>query len=315
MKTCCLVGGGGFLGTHLARLLPVAGWLAVVFDRRLPSPDERVPGVDYHQGDYRDRARLEQVIADADAVVDLAYATVPKSSYDDPIQDIMDNLAPSVGLLQSAARLGVPRVVVVSSGGTVYGRAFQLPIPEEHQTNPLSPYGITKLAVEKYSLLFHDLEGLPVVIARPGNAYGEGQQPFTGQGFVATAIGSILLGKEVTLFGEQGTVRDYVHAEDLARGIMAILGQGIAGSVYNIGSGAGRSNREVLQDIEVLARADGLRLKLAVAPPRSFDVPANILDASRLRGLTGWSPRIGWEEGLQRTWAWLRSEMRKNQTA
>ena len=108
-------------------------------------------------------------------------------------------------------------------------------------------------------MMFNDLNGLPVVCVRPGNAFGEGQKPFLGQGFIATAIASILNGQEVVVFGRTGTIRDYVHVVDVAKGIIASLERGKPGLCYNIGSGIGRSNKEVMDIIQPFAEAGWIR--------------------------------------------------------
>jgi UDP-glucose 4-epimerase len=236
----------------------------------------------------------------------LAYTTVPKSSFEDPVRDILDNLPAPVKLFETACSLGIGKLVFVSSGGTIYGKAQYLPIDEVHPTNPISPYGITKLSTEKYAMMFHELESLPVICVRPGNAYGEGQKPFVGQGFVATAIVSILQGRELVLFGESGTVRDYVHVADVAGGILATLDHGTPGMCYNVGSGIGMSNREVLDMISPLARAVGRDILLKIMPARRFDVPANVLDCSKLNLESGWKPIIPFNEGIERAWCWYR---------
>ncbi len=194
------------------------------------------------------------------------------------------------------------KMVFVSSGGTVYGIAQSLPIREDHPTNPISPYGITKLTLEKYILMFNAMRGLPAVIARPSNAYGEEQQAFTGQGFIATAIKSILLRQTVDIFGPNGTVRDYLHVEDVARGIIAALDFGEPGGVYNIGSGIGLNNIEVLETIKPLADAYGYPVRINPLPERGFDVPTNVLDSAKLRNISGWFPETNFNDGIQRTW-------------
>ena len=171
-----------------------------------------------------------------------------------------------------------------------------------HPTNPISPYGITKLTLEKYSGMFASINGLPVSIARPANAYGEEQATFTGQGFIATAIQSILLGKKIGVFGKQGTIRDYLHTSDIAKGIISILDHGYAGEAYNIGSGIGRNNMDVLDFIKPLAMNIGLSIELNILPERTFDVPVNILNSQKLQNISGWYPEIPFEEGIQRTW-------------
>jgi UDP-glucose 4-epimerase len=246
-------------------------------------------------------------MSQTDEVIDLAYATVPQTSYADPIFDIHGNLPPSVSMLRCAADAGVRRVVLISSGGTVYGVARSLPVNEEHPTNPISPYGITKLTIEKYGMMFHQLAGLPVIVVRPGNAFGPGQLPDKGQGFVATAIARVQSGREVTIYGREGTVRDYIHVTDLARGLVSALERGQPGNCYNIGTGIGKSNLDVLKSIETLASAHGRRMELRIAEQRGFDVPANILDSAKLREASGWMPMVPFEAGIEDTWRFLAS--------
>jgi UDP-glucose 4-epimerase len=305
MKRICVIGGTGFIGSSVVKGLLAAGRQVSVIGRS-PQPSRTLPaGVAYCPGDLGNRDFLADALRGVDEVIDLAYTTVPKTSFDHPVGDILGNLPAAVTLLQVAGELALKRVVVVSSGGVVYGNAAYLPITEDHPTNPISPYGITKLAVEKYALMYWKANSLPVVCVRPANAYGEGQRPFIGQGFVATAIASILKGREVSIYGENGTVRDYIHVDDVASGIIAAMEKGVPGSCYNVGTGVGRSNRDVLNLLFVLARTKGLNPVLNVMPLRQFDVAANILSSAKLFADAGWQAEIGFEEGIERTWEWF----------
>lgn len=310
MARCCIIGGTGFIGAHLIDALLQTGRTVRVVGRRdralVTLPDQ----VEYCQGDIRNREFVSQVLQDVDEVVDLAYSSVPKTSYENPLLDITDNLPGSVTLFEVASTLPIKKLIFVSSGGTVYGEPQILPIPEMHPTNPISPYGITKLALEKYAQMYHKLKGLPVVCVRPSNPYGEGQRAFVGQGFVPTAIASILSGKEITVFGESGTVRDYIYVEDVAKGLVAALDSAVAGECYNIGSGIGRSNLEIIQQLAVFARLQGVNLVVKHAPLRSFDVTANVLESRKLFTASGWKARTPLEEGLKRTWDWFSSEFK-----
>ncbi len=299
---CCVIGGSGFIGSHLAPLLAASGRELTVVGRSASPIRKLPPGTRYVCGHYGDQQLLRKLFSQTDEVIYLAYATVPQTSFADPIFDIQANLPPIVSMLRSAAESGLRRVVLISSGGTVYGVARSLPITEEHPTNPISPYGITKLTIEKYGLMFHRLAGLPVIIARPGNAYGPGQFSETGQGFVATAIARVLSHREVTIYGQEGTIRDYVHVTDIARGILSALEHGQPGCCYNVGTGVGKSNLDVLRAIEPLASARGCRIEPRVEAQRGFDVPANILDSARLKEVSGWSPRVPFEAGIEETW-------------
>ena len=302
---CVVIGGAGFIGTQLTRLLAASGREVVVMGRS-PRPGE----LRYQQGDYAERPALKRVLAGADEVIDLAYATAPQTSFADPIFDVVSNLPPSVSLLQEATAAGVRKVVLVSSGGTVYGVPRSLPITEDHPTRPISPYGITKLAIENYAWMFRALFDLPVVVVRPGNAYGEGQRKLSGQGFIAAAMQRVMEGGEVEIYGEQGTVRDYIHVSDVAAGILAALEKGMPGTAYNVGTGRGSSNLDVLEIIEPLAARAGLRVRTKVLPLRKFDVPANCLDSERLRSISGWRPVVSLEDGIARMWQALLSGRR-----
>ena len=299
---CCLIGGAGFIGTQVAKLLVESGREVVILGRE-SKPRHTLPeAVKYFSEDCNDSLQLREIISNVEQVIDLAYATVPKTSFDDPVFDILSNLPRTVRLFQEAAAAKIRRLVVVSSGGTVYGIAKSIPIAEDHPTNPISPYGITKLAIEKYARMYAAVEKLPFVVVRPGNAYGEAQAAFKGQGFIATAIRSVLMVKKVAVFGAQGTIRDYIHVADVARGIIAALDFGETGEIYNIGSGVGYSNMEVLNMLQPLARKAGYPINVDRLPPREFDVPVNILDSRKLKSIARWEPRVPFESGLGWTW-------------
>jgi UDP-glucose 4-epimerase len=193
-------------------------------------------------------------------------------------------------------------VIIVSSGGTVYGPVASLPITENHQTRPISPYGITKLAIDLYAMMYYRNEGLPVIIVRPSNAYGSDQKIGTGQGFLPAAINAIHTNKEVEIYGEHGTIRDYIHVSDVASGILAALYNGMEGNIYNIGTGVGTSNSEIFDMLKKLAYRDGLKARKRIVQPRRFDVEANILDSSKLEKECGWIPQIKLKDGIIRMW-------------
>lgn len=309
--TTCVIGGTGFIGRVVVQELLAQGRSVLVLGRR-DVPQEALPaGVAYIVNNGSDEL-LRQVFERVDEIIDLAYATVPQTSFQDPVHDILNNLPATVRLFELAAEASLRKFVWISSGGTVYGRSTAAAQTEEHPTNPISPYGITKLAIEKYARLFYESRGLPVVCVRPSNAFGEGQRAYSGQGFIATAIASVFDGRQLSLFGENGTVRDYLHVQDVARGIVAALLHGHPGEVYNVGSGQGLSNRQVLEELTALATAAGTVVQVQVLPERPFDVPLSILDSQKLTAHTGWQPTIDFPTALARTWQW---HMRQHESA
>jgi len=220
---------------------------------------------------------------------------------------LSDNLAPAVPVFTSAARHHV-QVVLLSFGGTVYGQAGMVPVPEDHLLAPISSCGLTKLTVENCASYFARAAGLRCVTLRPGNAYGQAQIPFCGQGFIATAMATVLNRGAVRVFGRPGTVRDYVFVNDVARAILLALEKGEDAAVYNIGSGHGLSNDDVLDHIEKIVARDGLIVRREYAEARPEDVRCNILDSSEFRRATGWCPEVSLEDGLEQTYAWLNEE-------
>ena len=302
MSRCIIIGGAGFIGLELTRMLCASGRKVFVLGRR-SVPDVELPSnCNYVCGDYGNRTILREIMMPGCEVIDLAYSTVPKTSYGDPVFDLISNLPPSVGLLQEAQAAGVKKVLLVSSGGTVYGSARSLPITEDHPTIPLSPYGITKLTIDRYAMMFHRTMDMPVVIARPANAYGENQRARSGQGFIAAAIDAVLCGRNVDVYGEEGTIRDYIHVSDIASGILSILNDGVAGEAYNIGTGLGTSNLALLSILESTAAESGHAVHVNKLPARRFDVDANVLDCRKLKELSNWSPKISLHEGVKKMW-------------
>jgi UDP-glucose 4-epimerase len=305
MKHICVIGGSGFIGGYVVRRLLATGRKVTVVGRKNISPfgDE----VTYlYKADNRPD-RLLSELKDIEEVIDLSYSTTPKTSFENPVQDIIENLQVTVELLEQLIKSNIKKLIYVSSGGTVYGQAASTPITEDHRTYPLSPYGITKLAIEKYCQMYHGIHKLPVTIVRPANAYGEGQIAFRGQGFIATAIATIIKGEDIKIYGAEGTIRDYIHADDIAAGIISALDHGEPGECYNIGSGIGRSNIEVVRALESILGASGYKCNYQYLPHRPFDVNTNILDSSKLKSVSGWEPAVDFNTGLSKTIQWYLS--------
>lgn len=307
-----VVGGAGFIGTHLVRLLCAEGRREVIVaGRRVHAPADFPSTARYVSLDVADENALLPLLSGVDEIIDLAYATVPKTSFDDPVHDVLANLPATVNLLKKASGLPLRRFLLVSSGGTVYGNARNLPIEEDHPTNPVSPYGITKVAAEKYALMFMQLHDLPAVIVRPGNPYGPNQFGRLSQGFIGAAMFAAVNRQPVTVFGERGTVRDYIYIDDLCRGLMAALEYGEPGDIFNIGTGIGRDNLSILELLSDIVSRDGYTLDIEFKPARPFDVAANVLNSSRLSSASGWHPQVSLESGLQATWDFVKNNLIK----
>ena len=301
-----VIGGSGYIGGYLVPQLMATGRKVTVLGRGKTPRYELPENAIYISGDFAEVELITHLLDTHQEVVHLAYATVPNTSFDNPLADLLQNLPATVQLFSEAADRNV-KLVLVSSGGTVYGEADELPIQETHSTKPISPYGVTKMTLENYAYLYAATHGLKFVCVRPANAYGVGQRPFIGQGFISTAIASAMRGIPIKIFGQHGTVRDYLYVSDLASGIVSALERGHLSETYNLGSGIGLSNLDVIERLTPFLKKDKYEVPLEILPERSFDVKVNVLDSRKLMEHTGWMQQVDFDHGMQLTHEWLRT--------
>jgi len=300
--SCLVLGGGGFIGTNLCRALVGLGARVQSFGRRQSYP-EALEGVAWAQGDFTDGAALARVVEGQEIVFHLVGGTVPENSNKDPVADLMSCAVASLHLLDICRASGVRKIVFVSSGGTVYGIPSDIPIRETAQTNPISAYGISRLAVEKYLNLYNHLYGLGYIVLRVANAYGPFQSPTRRQGVVPALLRRILDGQEPEIWGAGEVVRDFVYVADVVQALIAAVGYEGPHHVFNVGSGVGRSILQIIDDIR--ATFDRGPVESVHKPARATDVPENVLDITLIREQVGWRPRTDWVDGLRATAAWL----------
>jgi len=299
-----VLGGCGFIGTHLVETLVRAGDTVRVLD--LGAGTEFRPrhaGAEYVYGDWLEDGCLARALAGPVECVYHLIGTVDVAGANaDPTGDLRQTVHGSLRLLERCVAGGAGRVVFVSSGGAVYGVPRATPIREDHPTAPLSAHGVSKLAVEKYLAHFGELHGLRYQIARCANPYGEGQDPRRAQGAVAVFAYKALRDELIDVWGDGGVVRDYVYVGDVAAALRALGGYDGPSGVFNVGSGVGRSLVEVL---DAVGQAVGHAPRVRYAPARPYDVPANVLDIGAIRARVGWAPKVDFGEGVRRTAAWL----------
>lgn len=308
MKNILVIGGGGYIGSHLVPQLIESGRRVTVLGRNLLPKYNLPKSVNYVSGDFAELNLIRRLLDEHQEVIHLAFASVPNTSFENPLEDLLQNLPSTVQLFSEVAAKGA-KLILVSSGGTVYGEAEELPIIESHITKPISPYGVTKLTLENYAYLYAATHGLKFICVRPSNAYGIGQRPFVGQGFIATAIASAINGIPVNIYGEHGSVRDYIYVSDLSSGIVSVLMHGRLSEIYNIGSGIGLSNLDVINIISPLMEEIGYEVSVKKQKARTFDVKANILNSIKIKHDTGWSPKIDFIKGIIETRDWLNSKL------
>lgn len=299
-----VLGGGGFIGTHLSRTLVEAGFDVRVFGRHFLSRSH-LRGAEIYEGDFNDQTVLATAIQGAEVIIHLIHATFPTVANVEMVADLERSVIGSVRLLSSAKDQGVRRVLFISSGGTVYGPTSKTLIDEDHPTNPISAYGINKLTIEKYVSLHETMFGLEGFNLRIANPYGPLQTGRRQQGLVPTVFSRISAGKPITIFGDGSQTRDYVFIEDVADAIARIVTYDGPQRCFNIGSA--QPGKTILEVVGAIEAVSGMQAKLEFVPQRAFDVRSNVLDCTRLVRETGWRPKTPFDVGVARTVQWLES--------
>jgi len=305
-----IIGGGGFIGSHVVDALLDRGHQVRVFDRR--NIDTRnlsgvMDRIELVMGDFLNEDDLRGALSGIDIVVHLVSTTLPKSSNNNMIYDVETNVTGTLRLLDIARQEGARKIVFASSGGTIYGIPQCLPIPESHPTEPLCSYGISKLAIEKFLRLHSYLYGIDYTILRIANPYGERQDPMSGQGAVSTFLWRVLMGEPMTIWGDGSVARDYLYISDLARAFVRVIEENSPSKLYNIGGGKAYSLNEIL---EIIRSVTGKNPIVNYTSARQLDVPANCLNISKARVELNWEPRFNLAEGIYRTWKILTESSR-----
>jgi UDP-glucose 4-epimerase len=293
-----ITGSNGFLGSALARTLVSAGRQVRCVGRR-PRPAD-LEGADYVQCDLELVQPDSSLFQSVTTIVHLAWTTVPATSLANIEQDATSNIGMTLRLLAAARVQGISSFIFGSSGGAVYGRPARLPARETDPTEPLSPYGVAKLAAEKYVALHAHLYGIRGVSLRIANPYGAGQLRGTPIGVIARLLQDIDQDLPFTIWGDGRTVRDFLHIDDLLKAFQhAITDRSLESGVYNVGSGHGASLTEV---IAMAADITGKAPIVRYEGERAIDVPQIYVDSDRFSSATGWQPTIRLRSGMSRLW-------------
>ncbi|WP_265519160.1 NAD-dependent epimerase/dehydratase family protein [Nitratireductor luteus] len=294
-----IVGGAGFIGTSIYAAFARQGFRVQIIDsgRRLARVAGLLQGVDTVMTDGLATAGATQSLKGTDVLIHLAWTSHPADSMDGMVKDASENIVASVNLFSRAASLGVRKIIFASSGGTVYGNTDRVPTAEDEPLNPISAYGVSKAAVERYLRLiaFHQkLEGVSLRIANPFGPYQLKGVPI---GVIANFLRSIQNHEPLRIYGDGTIIRDYIWIEDVADAFLAATQLSIPSGEYNIGTGEGYSINRIAQ---LLEEAIGKSLAREQAALRTFDVQKVILDNAKFSRVTGWEPRVGIADGIRK---------------
>lgn len=289
-----VLGGNGFIGSHVVDELILRGHEVSVLCRSHNKANHHIDGVRYYYGDFTDSVLVSEAIEGVDVVIHSISSTVPSTSVRNPVVDINQNLIATVNLLDLMIRANVKRLIYLSSGGTVYGSPKYLPVTEDHPLNPISSYGVVKVAIENYIGMFKELYGLKPIILRPSNPYGTRQGHAGIQGALSTFLGNTIANKKITIWGDGEVKRGYIYVKDFAQ-LCAIAAESNAEGTFNICSGESTSLNQILELIEFTT---GIKPTVEYQAGRAFDVKNILLDISHAKKVFSWTPQYSIEEGI-----------------
>jgi UDP-glucose 4-epimerase len=294
-----LTGGAGFIGSHVADHLLSRGHEVAIVDDLSSGKLENVPeGARFYEMDIRSGCDdvFEEFVPEA--LSHQAAQMDVRRSVAEPDFDAEVNVIGTVRLLEDCVRHGVRKVVFASTGGAVYGEQESFPATEDHPQYPVSPYGVSKLAGERYLHYYRIQHGLPYVALRYANVYGPRQDPHGEAGVVAIFSGNLVEGRTSTINGTGGQTRDYVYVADVAQANVLALEREVPSGAYNVGTAIETSVNRVY---EILLEASGKKLPPEHGPAKPGEQMRSCVDPTKATRVLGWQPAVDLNTGLEKT--------------
>ncbi|HOO31984.1 MAG TPA: GDP-mannose 4,6-dehydratase [Thermotogota bacterium] len=310
MNTALVAGGAGFIGSHVVDALIMRGLNVVVMDDLSSGLKENILNKDvvFINGDIRDAELVNHTfeVHKPDFVFHLAAQISVSRSVREPQYDADINIMGLLNLLEASVKNGTKKFIFSSSGGVMYGENPSVyPTPETEPERPFSPYGISKLAGERYLYFYKKEYGLDYTILRYANVYGPRQNPLGEAGVVAIFTEGMLKKQALTINGDGKYIRDYVYVEDIANANMLAMDNG-KDVAYNIGTGIAVDVNELF---ERMKQVNGYEMEPTHGPERPGDLRKSILNSTLAEQELNWKPQYTLEQGLIQTHEFFESKL------
>lgn len=304
-----VTGGAGFIGSWVVDTFLEEGHEVVVLDDLSTGREENLSkGAQFVKGDIRDLENVDRIISDFKPdIIDHHAAQIDvRKSVENPMHDAGINIIGTLNLIESSLKHGVGKFIFASTGGAIYGEPEIIPADESTDPYPISPYGTSKYAIEKYLGYYNYVHGFDYVALRYANVYGPRQNPHGEAGVIAIFCSRILSGSPCTVFGDGGQTRDYVYVEDVARANLLSLNAPVGS--YNIGTGIESSVNDLISELK---KSSGTDFEVQYGEERPGEVQSISLEATFAEKTLGWKPNVDLAEGIQKTWDWFNSDSKR----
>ena len=305
-QTILITGGAGFIGSHLADRLIEEGHKVVVVDNLSSGKRKNLnPKAKFYKADIRNKKALSNVFEKEKPrnVFHLAAQIEARKSVKNPIFDAKINILGSLNVLENCQKFKIKKIFFASSGGEVYGKADIIPTPETYSPSPISPYGIGKLAVEKYLYSYFKMFKLPFVILHYGNVYGPRQNPKGEAGVIAIFADKMLKNRQPLIHGDGKQTKDYIFIDDVIEATVLSFKKGFNG-ILNIATGEETSVIKLFQKIKILTHSQ-VEEKYVSLSPCNFE--RGCLSIQKVKKELNWRPKYNLDKGLEKTVEWFRN--------
>lgn len=301
-----ITGGAGFIGSHVTKLLLEKGHSVTILDDLSSGHEDAIDSrANFIKGDINDQSKLEEILPGHDAVIHMASFIKVGESVKKPVEFAQNNIVGTVKLLEAMKNAGVKKIIF-SSSACVYGVPKKLPITEE---DPLgqqeNPYGITKITMEQFCMLYQKLYGFDVTILRYFNPYGPGELHSPETHAIPNFIKAVLAKSSVPLFWKGEQVRDFIYIDDLAAA--HVLPLNLSGlHIYNVGTETGV---KIINLVNKIFELVGYEVPIDDKDERKGDVPSLVASAQKIKAELGWNAKTNLDEGLRKTIEFYRSRL------
>lgn len=308
-----VTGGAGFIGSHIVDEYIKIGYDVVIIDDLSSGSIENVnPRAKFYKVDIRSKEDCEKIFSKEkpDILNHHAAQMDVRKSVQDPIFDADVNIIGSLNLLELCVRYKVKKVIFASTGGAIYGEQDYFPADEEHATRPVSPYGVSKLCVEKYLYYYHVNYGINYVSLRYSNVYGPRQNPHGEAGVVAIFTSKMLKGEQPIINGDGLQTRDFIYVQDVVSANILMTQHNIVG-IFNVGTGIEMDINTLFRKIKNLTSSD---CKEVHGPAKAGEQRRSCISYKKINQVVGWIPQVQLDKGLALTIDFFRIEREKQKT-
>jgi UDP-glucose 4-epimerase len=304
-----VTGGAGFIGSNLADALLARGHKVVVLDNLSTGKKSNVPeAAEFLEQDIASPV-IDKIFERGhfDTVFHMAAQMDVRKSVANPANDAEINIIGGINLLQASIKHKVKKFIFSSTGGAIYGEQEEYPAPETHAANPLSPYGISKLAFEKYLFFYNFQHGLHYVSLRYANVYGPRQNSEGEAGVVAIFCKRLLRGQKAAIYGDGCQTRDFVFVEDVVRANLLAL-DFKSSMTFNVGTGVETDINTIFEKIKKAAGSTQPRINLE---PKPGEQRRSCITHSKIKKYLGWTPEVTLDTGIEKTVSFFREQIAK----